>query len=95
MIAYVCRKRQITLTLSGELTVASAGEVRDTLLRAADEPKAEGVCLDMTGVERMDISAVQLLLALRNDCSKKERKFSVTGMPPSTEHFFAQIGITL
>ena len=59
------------------------------------EPKAKEICINLADVERMDIAAIQLLLALRNECVKAERIFKVEGMTPAVENLISQIGIPL
>ncbi len=94
-IQYQCRRHRATLTLYSEITVSSAFELQQTMLLAVMEPKIKDICIDLTGVERIDIAALQLFLAFKSECIKAGRTFKVQGIPPTVASLIAQIGIQL
>jgi len=64
------------LRLDGELTIYRAQELRQTLLDALDQPG--DLRLDLEGVSELDSSAVQLLLAARQDALAAGKRFAIS-----------------
>ncbi len=68
-----------TLVLEGDLTIQHVLELRDALVRAAEEPGA--LWLDVSGVERLDMAGLQVLSAAERGFSDGLR---LTGSVPET-----------
>ena len=91
------------LRLSGVVDIFEAERLRDTareavrVLRAS--PDAAGnsapVHLNLTGVERLDVSAVQLLCAFRQALAEGGRTLRVEAMPASVALSLRTLGVTL
>ena len=65
------------LSLSGEMTVATAAEIKDILLRAlASHPKRE---IDLLNVTRLDTAGVQLLLLLQREALRHGKQLGWLG----------------
>ena len=65
-----------TLVLTGELTITTAGELKDTLLGALDAADDdEGLALDLAAVEEIDTAGLQLLLTLRRTAAESRTPF--------------------
>ncbi|MCA9472428.1 MAG: STAS domain-containing protein [Nitrospirales bacterium] len=69
----------------GDLTIFEAADFRDALLTLLEH---EGpVELDLAGVERVDSSGIQMLVA-----AARQDRFSVTGMSSAVNEKVASIG---
>jgi anti-anti-sigma factor len=94
-IKYQCRRQTAALTLNGEITVACATEFHRSALRAANETKATEICINLSTAERLDISSIQILLALHRHCEAVQRKFTLKGASASTDKLFRELGLPL
>ncbi|THJ17629.1 MAG: STAS domain-containing protein [Nitrospira sp. CG24B] len=75
------------LAPTGDLTIFEAAEFKDSLVKLFAN---EGlVSLDLSGVDRVDTAAIQLLLAAR-----KQGRMFVTGIPQELQAKLNQLGYT-
>lgn len=72
---------QIVVALAGEVTVADATAFRDLMRTALD--RQGSVAVDASRVERLDTSALQVLVSARVSCARQGRAFVVRGLVPS------------
>lgn len=63
------RKKPMPLSLSGELTIYTAGEVKATLAAAMES--ADSLEIDLFGVTEIDTAGLQLLLMAKRTADKK------------------------
>jgi len=69
-----------TVTLAGDLTIASAAELRDMLSRALTETDRVVVCLGQ--VEDMDLSCLQLMCSAHRTAIRQGKGFVFQGRRP-------------
>jgi anti-anti-sigma factor len=78
------------LALDGELTIARAAELRETLLAA----QAQGVrALDLAAVEAFDTAGVQLLLAARHSARLDGTGFELRSVPAVVHEVLQRYGL--
>ncbi|WP_022978917.1 STAS domain-containing protein [Ideonella sp. B508-1] len=79
------------LRLDGELTIYRAQEVRQLLLETLARP--EGLQLDLGEVSEMDSSAVQLLLAARQEALAAGKTFVILQASDPVGQVLALLGL--
>lgn len=84
-----------TLTLSGVIDIFEAKTLYDTACHALNDTKAKRIQVNLTQSERLDVSALQILLALRRDVTRVGRTFAWSELPANLAAAFEQGGITL
>ena len=72
--------RQGTLTLSGELTIQRAGELKDRLLEAQES--VPSLLLNLEGVAEVDASCFQLLCSAHRSAVQADKGLGFTGTIP-------------
>lgn len=83
-----------TLVLTGECTIEHAADLKNGFTEALE--KFQQVDLDMTGVERADLTFLQLVLAAEAELAKSGRTLTAkAGTPPVVAELAAQAGLTL
>ena len=83
-----------TLTISGVVDIFEAAALHSEAKRALADDKAVSIRIAADGAERIDMSAMQILLALRNGVEAGGRKFVVENLPASAVRRFEQTGIS-
>ena len=78
-----------TLVLTGECTIEHAADLKNGFTEALE--KFQQVDLDMTGVERADLTFLQLVLAAEAGRTLTAK----AGTPPVVAELAAQAGLTL
>ncbi len=73
---YQRRGTRGTIVLGESADIFEAGELLTTARRAVSDPKAAEVYVDLALTERIDLSAIQILLALRADLVAVGRGFA-------------------
>ncbi|MBF0140705.1 MAG: STAS domain-containing protein [Magnetococcales bacterium] len=73
-----------TLTLSGGITIQHAAQLKDTLLEGISA--AKGLVIDLSEVDRVDLSAIQLLFAAHRGLNDKGKSLTVAGTIPEAWH---------
>lgn len=68
------------ICLEGEVTIAGAGEMKQILLDALASSKSLRIELDR--VSELDVTAVQMLYALKRDATAAGVQFSLGGLLP-------------
>lgn len=81
-----------TLTLQGSVDIFEAKIVHDAACRALADTKAQSVCADLSAVERLDLSGLQILSALRRDLELDGRTF-VLQVPDTLAAALSQTGL--
>ena len=76
---YERREREGTLTLTGAVDIFEAALVHAAARSALDDLQAIAICVNIAGAHRFDLSAIQLLLALRRDVRASGRAFLIRG----------------
>ncbi|MEO7718656.1 MAG: STAS domain-containing protein [Capsulimonas sp.] len=72
-IAYRRRGAAATLTLNGSIGMFEAEAFHESASKALADTPAKTVTIDLAGAERLDISALQILHALRRDLAQNGR----------------------
>ncbi len=72
---------QGTLTLAGELTIQSAGALRDTVLQA--QAGVERLLVNLEGVTGVDISCLQVLCSAHHLSVSADKQLGFTGGIPA------------
>ncbi|MBF0163501.1 MAG: STAS domain-containing protein [Magnetococcales bacterium] len=70
-----------TLSLSGDLTIRNAAEFKEAVANAMDQAKQ--LELNISEVERLDLTTLQILCAAHRTLLKKGRTLSISGSIPS------------
>ncbi len=83
------------LTLGATLDVAEAALLHAASLQALQDAKAETVTVDASKLEALDLSSIQILMALRNAVSAENREFVTTGLSPTLRNSLDSVGISL
>ena len=93
-MATVKRTSEGVVLVEGRMTIPNAWELKEGLIRAAFEGPAEGkgVLLDLSGVEDMDTSGLQLLLLLRREALARGLGFRVLAAARAAEDVFSLLG---
>jgi anti-anti-sigma factor len=81
-----------SLTLSGELDLADAQRVEQTVLRLCQEG-ADTIALDVTEVAFLDSAGFQALLACRRHCEEYYCEFELTRSDERVSHLFDMHGM--
>jgi len=63
------------VSFRGEVTVYTAGKLRDVLLEAVEG--AESLVLNLAGVHRLDAAGYQLLVSAKRECARRGVRFKV------------------
>lgn len=79
--------------LSGDLTFASVLQVRAPLLAQLQACGARGV-LDLSGVERVDSSALSLWLVCRRQAERLGQQLTLTGVPADFRAIAGLVGLS-
>ena len=75
------------LAAKGDITIFEASDFKDSLAKLFTNDGL--VSLDLSGVDRVDTAAIQLLLA-----AKKENRMFVSGISEDLQSRFQQLGFT-
>lgn len=94
-IVYQRKQAMGTLTLHGSVDIFEATLLYTTVQRAIRDHKATTICLDFAEVERLDVSAAQLLLTLRRDVEATGRLFVLGETVSLATKMLAPMGISL
>ena len=94
-ITYRRRGGEGTLSLHGVVDIFEAASLRDAALRAVGDAGISTLHLDVAHAERLDVSALQILFALRNEIEGQERTFIPGVIPPAVADSLAKIGCVL
>ena len=94
-VTYEKEQAQGTLTLQGTVDIFEAAMLYETVKHIASDHEAVSVCVDFTNAKRLDISAIQLLLTLRNELEANRRRFIIRGNDSLIEKIFSPLGISL
>jgi anti-sigma B factor antagonist len=81
-----------TLTLSGELDLASAPAFAESVERIGMSP-TEGVVLDLSAVTFLDSSGIHTVIALQQRCQKQDVALRIIPGPAQVQHIFALCGL--
>jgi anti-anti-sigma regulatory factor len=81
------------LTLQGSVDIFEAVTVHKTMLRALCDREAATICVHAGSVDQLDVSAVQLLLALRRDVEAAGRSFVIREAGSFETNILAPLGI--
>lgn len=94
-IAYRRKGTQGTLRLKGVVDIFEASTLLATAQRALRDSQAKSLTLDMSEVERLDLSAVQILLTLKRDFTAQGHTFDTTGSTESVTRTLSLLGVNL
>lgn len=74
---YKRRGAEGTLTLRGSVDIFEAQDMLATVRRALADTKALSFCANLTEVERLDLSSLQILVALRRELEDAGRTMPI------------------
>lgn len=83
---------QALVTLSGEMTVEHAAKLHETLLAALQG--CDTVRMDLTGVEKGDLTFYQLVCSSYKYSRKHDKEFLVTSVRPAISRTARDMGFT-
>jgi anti-anti-sigma factor len=84
---------QSVIRMEGAIDIASAGELKDLLLKALGSGKKE-MCVSLDGVTSLDVTAVELLWAAEREATKAGVGFSFAGQAaPEAQAALAEAGL--
>ncbi|BDI30601.1 hypothetical protein CCAX7_26520 [Capsulimonas corticalis] len=78
-VAYRRRGAVGALTLHGAIDMFEAAAFHETARKALEDTQAAAIRVEMSDVERLDISSFQILSALRRDAAAAGRTVEITG----------------
>ena len=81
------------MTLAGALDIFEASLVQSEALKAWTDTQANAIFVDVTKVERFDLTAIQLLLALWREVLAEGRSFMIRGDASQLAGYAAPIGV--
>jgi anti-anti-sigma regulatory factor len=84
-----------TLTLRGVVDIFEAIALHGSARRILQDSRAASVRLDCSQVERLDLSAIQILLALRRDLTASGRDWKAEDLPSSLHGALEKTGCPL
>ncbi len=84
-----------TLKFEGVVDIFEAAALHAAAQRALGDAKATTLRAELARAESLDISAWQIMLALRRDVEASGRTFRVEGMGTPLEEAAARLGLTL
>lgn len=93
-IQYQRRGGSGTLRLAGVMDIFDAGALRDAAQKALADEKAKTLRVDFADVERLDLSAAQILMALRRETLEAKRAFQWENAPEQVTQILAWLGMT-
>lgn len=73
-----------TLTLSGSITIQHAAQLKESLLEGVSAAKR--LVIDLSEMDRADLSAIQLLCAAHRSLNDKGKPLTVAGTIPEAWH---------
>lgn len=86
------KKPSSVVTLTGTRTIENIIELKNKLDTAVS--KKRPIILDFSGLEKIDMSFIQLLMSLWKECQTKNIQLTMTGMMrPSVQERFAVTGL--
>ncbi len=94
-VQYRRQKTTGILTLTGIVDIFEAASLHASAMNALTDTKATTVRLDLTHAERLDLTALQILLTLRAALEESGRTLTVSEMPASLETATNRVGIRL
>ncbi|MGI4791611.1 MAG: STAS domain-containing protein [Janthinobacterium lividum] len=94
-VGYRRRGGEGTLTLRGTVDIFEAQSLRAAALRALGDSKAQTLRLDLAHAERLDVSALQVLCALRRDLETQGRTLICLPVPSAVADACEATGCTL
>ncbi|MBF0213264.1 MAG: STAS domain-containing protein [Magnetococcales bacterium] len=80
-----------TLSLTGDLTIRNAAEFKEAVANAMDQ--TQQLELNLSEVERIDLTTLQILCAAHRTMLKKGRTLTISGaIPPALRETMQQAG---
>lgn len=83
------------LILSGVIDIFEAEHLLDTARQAAKNAEVQTLHLDMAAVERLDISTIQILMALKTNSVENARTFNLRSISSPAAQALETLGVTL
>lgn len=83
------------LALHGIVDIFEAGKVHEAALKAFQDAKATTIRMDLAHAERLDISIIQILAALRQEVEASGRQMQTEGTPEPIRQELSRIAVTL
>lgn len=88
------KKSATTVVWDDTVSIENAQKKKQELLKAFNS--SEVILLDISKLEDLDISAVQLILASEKEALMRKKKFKIVGeIPQNFVDFFCRIGIPI
>lgn len=81
--------------LGGQVGIFSAAALRDKALGALQDEKALTVCVNLAETHSLDVSALQILCALRDALQAAGRTFTLEAVPANLAVAWQKIGVVL
>ncbi len=93
-MAEQAKKSATTVVWSDTVSIENAQKKKQELLKAFNS--SDMILLDISNLEDLDISAVQLILASEKEALMRKKKFKLVGeIPQNFVNFFCRIGIPI
>ena len=90
----MAKEKSIVLKWQGTAGIEQAHSLSKALLEAIENN--DDVRLDISEVEDIDITGIQIIIAAKNEAENKKKKFFITGkVPPVIEEFSIASSISL
>ena len=83
------------IVLAGVADIFEASDIHATALKAFADTKAKSVTVDLTDLERMDLSTIQILLALQQALNADGRTMVAQNLPEVQASAWNRIGLSL
>jgi anti-anti-sigma regulatory factor len=92
-VSYRRQRANGTLTLTGIVDIFDAEALTEQARRALNDTKAVSVAVDLSRLERIDVTTLQVLLALQGDVLAAGRAFTVNDPPQALTRTLKELGL--
>ena len=92
-IQYQRRGDTGTLRLTGVIDIFEVGALHEAALKALADEKAQNLRIQAADAERMDLTAAQMLVALRREVVAKGRTFALDNAPENLKQTLAWVSL--
>jgi len=90
---YQRQKQDGAITLRGVVDIFEASSLHAEMQRALSDVEASNISVDLARVERLDVAALQVLIAMRNDLEAAGRTFTLCNTPPAAAKMAVELGL--
>jgi anti-anti-sigma factor len=83
------------ITLNGVIDIFEAADFHKQSLQLINKPKVSKLVIDLSGIERIDLSGLQILLSIKKCCNLKDISFETIFKDDSFLIDLKKVGVIL